>query len=216
MNLMKKILIVGAHGQTARIVTDKLLADSDVELKLFLRNSERLNEYNDNSRVELIDGDVLDTDALAAVMADVDLVYSNVGGTNLADQAESIIKAMDQAGQKRLIFISSLGAYHEVPGKFGEWNESAIASFLPGFRKSAELIEKSDLDYTMIRPAWMDNNDEIDYETTQKNEPFKGTEVSRKSIADFVIKLINDPSKHIGESVGLNKPNTDGDKPAWM
>jgi len=213
---MKKILIVGAHGQTARIVTDKLLADSDVELKLFLRNSERLNEYNDNSRVELIDGDVLDTDALAAVMADVDLVYSNVGGTNLADQAESIIKAMDQAGQKRLIFISSLGAYHEVPGKFGEWNESAIASFLPGFRKSAELIEKSDLDYTMIRPAWMDNNDEIDYETTQKNEPFKGTEVSRKSIADFVIKLINDPSKHIGESVGLNKPNTDGDKPAWM
>jgi len=213
---MKKILIVGAHGQTARIVTDKLLADSDVELRLFLRNSERLNEYNDNSRVELIDGDVLDTDALAAVMADVDLVYSNVGGTNLADQAESIIKAMDQAGQKRLIFISSLGAYHEVPGKFGEWNESAIASFLPGFRKSAELIEKSDLDYTMIRPAWMDNNDEIDYETTQKNEPFKGTEVSRKSIADFVIKLINDPSKHIGESVGLNKPNTDGDKPAWM
>jgi len=213
---MKKILIVGAHGQTARIVTDKLLADSDVELKLFLRNSERLNEYNDNSRVELIDGDVLDTDALAAVMADVDLVYSNVGGTNLADQAESIIKAMDQAGQKRLIFISSLGAYHEVPGKFGEWNESAIAAFLPGFRKSAELIENSDLDYTMIRPAWMDNNDEIDYETTQKNEPFKGTEVSRKSIADFVIKLINDPSKHIGESVGLNKPNTDGDKPAWM
>jgi len=213
---MTKILIVGAHGQTARIVTDQLLKNSAIELKLFLRDSGRLSQYQNNPRVELIDGDVLDTDALAAQMNDVDLVYSNVGGTNLADQADSIIKAMDQAGQKRLIFISSLGAYHEVPGKFGEWNESAIAAFLPGFRKSAEMIEKSDLDYTMIRPAWMDNNDEIDYETTQKNEPFKGTEVSRKSIADFVIKLINDPSKHIGESVGLNKPNTDGDKPAWM
>jgi len=213
---MTKVLIVGAHGQTARIVTDQLLADSDIGLKLFLRNSARLNQYQENPRVELIEGDVLDTDALAAQMDDVDIVYSNVGGTNLADQAASIIRAMDQAGQKRLIFISSLGAYHEVPGKFGEWNESAIAAFLPGFRESAEMIEKSDLDYTMIRPAWMDNNDEIDYETTQKNEPFKGTEVSRKSIADFVIKLINDPSQHIGESVGLNKPNTDGDKPAWM
>jgi len=213
---MTKILIVGAHGQTARIVTDQLLKNSAIELKLFLRDSGRLSQYQNNPRVELIDGDVLDTDALAAQMNDVDLVYSNVGGTNLADQADSIIKAMDQAGQKRLIFISSLGAYHEVPGKFGEWNESAIAAFLPGFRKSAEMIEKSDLDYTMIRPAWMDNNDEIDYETTQKNEPFKGTEVSRKSIADFVIKLINDPSQHIGESVGLNKPNTDGDKPSWM
>jgi len=213
---MTKILIVGAHGQTARIVTDQLLKNSAIELKLFLRDSGRLSQYQNNPRVELIDGDVLDTDALAAQMNDVDLVYSNVGGTNLADQADSIIKAMDQAGQKRLIFISSLGAYHEVPGKFGEWNESAIAAFLPGFRKSAEMIEKSDLDYTMIRPAWMDNNDEIDYETTQKNEPFKGTEVSRKSIADFVIKLINGPSQHIGESVGLNKPNTDGDKPSWM
>jgi len=213
---MTKILIVGAHGQTARIVTDQLLKNSAIELKLFLRDSGRLSQYQNNPRVELIDGDVLDTAALAAQMNDVDLVYSNVGGTNLADQADSIIKAMNQAGQKRLIFISSLGAYHEVPGKFGEWNESAIAAFLPGFRKSAEMIEKSDLDYTMIRPAWMDNNDEIDYETTQKNEPFKGTEVSRKSIADFVIKLINDPSQHIGESVGLNKPNTDGDKPSWM
>jgi len=213
---MTKILIVGAHGQTARIVTDQLLENSEIDLKLFLRDSDRLNQYQNNPRVELIDGYVLDTDALAAQMNDIDLVYSNVGGQNLADQAASIIKAMDQAGQKRLIFISSLGAYHEVPGKFGEWNESAIAAFLPGFRESAEMIEKSDLDYTMIRPAWMDNNDEIDYETTQKNEPFKGTEVSRKSIADFVIKLINDPSKHIGESVGLNKPNTDGDKPAWM
>lgn len=213
---MTKILIVGAHGQTARIVTELLLKNSNIDLKLFLRNSNRLKQYQDNPRVELIEGDVLDTAALTAVMNDVDLVYSNVGGQNLADQASSIIKAMDQAGVKRLIFISSLGTYHEVPGKFGEWNETAIADFLPGFRKSAQLIENSDLDYTMIRPAWMDNKDEIDYETTQKGETFKGTEVSRKSIADFVIKLIEHPQKHIGESVGLNKPNTEGDKPAWI
>jgi len=213
---MTKIIILGAHGQTARIVTDELLKNSDIELKLFLRNSTRLNQYQDNPRVELIEGDVLNTEQLMQAMQDVDLVYSNVGGVDLAEQTKSIIKAMDQANKKRLIFISSLGAYHEVPGKFGEWNETAIASFLPGFRESAKLIEDSDLDYTMIRPAWMDNKDEIDYETTQKNEPFKGTEVSRKSIADFVIKLINNPQTHIGESVGLNKPNTDGDKPAWI
>lgn len=213
---MTKIIILGAHGQTARIVTDELLKNSDIELKLFLRNSTRLNQYQDNSRVELIEGDVLNTEQLMQAIQDVDLVYSNVGGVDLAEQTKSIIKAMDQANKKRLIFISSLGAYHEVPGKFGKWNETAIASFLPGFRESAKLIEDSDLDYTMIRPAWMDNKDEIDYETTQKNEPFKGTEVSRKSIADFVIKLINNPQTHIGESVGLNKPNTDGDKPAWI
>ncbi|APX72226.1 SDR family oxidoreductase [Companilactobacillus allii] len=213
---MTKVLIVGAHGQTARIVTDRLLNETDDQLVLFLRNSSRLNQYETNDRVELVDGDILDTDSLAKTMDGVDIVYSNVGGPNLADQATSLLNAMKQAGKKRLIFISSLGAYHEVPGKFGEWNEQAIADYLPGFRKSAQLIEASNTDYTMIRPAWMSNKDEINYETTQKTEPFKGTEVSRKSIADFVIKLLNDPTKHIGESVGLNKPNTDGDKPEWI
>lgn len=213
---MSKILIVGAHGQTARIVTDRILSETDDSLVLFLRNSNRLNQYQDNDRVKLIDGDMLDTDSLIKAMENVDIVYSNVGGTDLAEQTKSLLKAMKKANKKRLIFISSLGAYHEVPGKFGEWNEQAIAAFLPGFRESAKLIESSDTDYTMIRPAWMSNKDEINYETTQKGEPFKGTEVSRKSIADFVVKLLIDPTQHINESVGLNKPNTDGDKPEWI
>lgn len=117
---MTRILIIGAYGQTARIVTERLLKDSQINLKLFLRNSSRLNEYNANSRVELIEGDVLDTETLVANMSDVDLVYSNVGGIDLTKQTRSIITAMKQADKRRLIFISSLGAYHEVPGKFGK------------------------------------------------------------------------------------------------
>ena len=76
-------------------------------------------------------------------------------------------------------------------------------------------MENSDLDYTIIRPAWLTDKDEIDYETTQRDEPFKGTEVSRKSIAALVVKLAQDPTSGIRSSLGVNKPNTDGDKPAW-
>lgn len=96
---MSKILIVGAYGQTARIVTEELLKNSTIELKLFLRNSQRLSQYQDNPRVEVIDGDTLKTAELVQAMKDVDLVYSNVGGVNLADQTASLIKAMDQAKQ---------------------------------------------------------------------------------------------------------------------
>ncbi|GIN90107.1 hypothetical protein J6TS1_02460 [Siminovitchia terrae] len=46
-----------------------------------------------------------------------------------------------------------------------------------------DIIEASDLNYTVLRPAWLTDNDEIDYEITQKEVPFKGTEVSRKSVA---------------------------------
>lgn len=213
---MTKIMIIGAHGGTARIVTERLLSETTDEMVLFLRNSQRLSQYQNNPRIELIDGDVLDTQALAQAMQNVDIVYSNVGGTDLGKQTESILKAMEQTGQKRLLFISALGARHEVPGKYGAWNEQAISAFLPGFRASAKLLDDSDIDFTEIRPAWLTDNQEIDYETTTVDEKFKGTEVSRASVADFVIKLIADPTLNVRQSIGLDKPGTDGDKPSWM
>lgn len=213
---MKKVMIIGANGGTARILTDRLLDETTDELVLFLRKADRLAKYESNPRVTLVDGNVLDTEALRLAMKDVDIVYSNVGGTDLGQQTQSILTAMHESKQTRLIFISALGAHHEVPGKFGEWNEQAIAAFLPGFRESAKLLANSDVVYTELRPAWLTDQAEIDYETTGVDEPFKGTEVSRASVADYAFKLIKHPDLAERASVGLNKPNTDGDKPSWM
>ncbi|MBO8647295.1 NAD(P)H-binding protein, partial [Staphylococcus aureus] len=63
---------------------------------------------------------------------------------------------------------------------------------------------------------WLTNYDEINYEVTQRDEPFKGTEVSRKSVADLAVKISQDPKLHSKENIGLNKPNTDGNKPQWL
>lgn len=213
---MKKIMIIGANGGTARILINRLLDETTDELVLFLRQAQRLSQYQDNPRVTLVDGNVLDTEALRLAMQDVDLVYSNVGGTDLGQQTQSILTAMHEAKQTRLIFISALGAHHEVPGKFGEWNEQAIAAYLPGFRESAKLLAESDIVYTELRPAWLTDQTEVAYETTDVSEPFKGTEVSRASVADYAFKLIKHPELASRHSVGLNKPNTDGDKPSWM
>nr|WP_306428757.1 NAD(P)H-binding protein [Siminovitchia terrae] len=73
--------------------------------------------------------------------------------------------------------------YDEVPGEFGKFTNRAIDQYLGPYRKSVDIIEASDLNYTVLRPAWLTDNDEIDYEITQKEVPFKGTEVSRKSVA---------------------------------
>jgi hypothetical protein len=143
-----------------------------------------------------------------------DLVYANLDGP-LDKLAQIIVDAMTETGIRRLIFISSLGIYDEVPGKFGKWNNQMIGRYLGPHRKASEIIEKSNLDYSIIRPAWLTDYDEIDYEITQKGETFKGTEVSRKSIAALVVKLIQNPKLEIRKSLGVNKPNTDGDKPAF-
>ncbi|MFD1417829.1 NAD(P)H-binding protein [Companilactobacillus keshanensis] len=213
---MKNVMIIGAHGGTARILIDRLLNETDDNLILFLRNAQRLNQYENNKRVTLVDGDVLKTDLLAKAMKPADIIYSNVGGTDLANQTQSILAAMTQAKKDRLIFISALGAHHEVKGKFGEWNEQAIAAYLPGFRESAKMLENSFITHTEIRPSWLTDKDEISYEIIALDQPFTGTEVSRASVADFVMKVIADPTKYQNESLGLNKPNTDGDKPSWI
>lgn len=211
---MTKALILGASGQIARHVVADLSADPGIQQTLFLRNARKLHgDLPANARV--VQGDVLDADALIDAVAGQDIVYANLTGDDIDAQAEAIIVAMQRAGVKRLVFVLSLGIYDELPDRFQQWNSREIGEYLPPFRRAADAIEASDLDYTILRPAWLQDEDEIDYETTEKGEVFKGTEVSRRSVADLIALLIRDPSRHIKANLGVNKPGTDGDRPSF-
>ncbi len=212
---MKKIAILGAAGQIAQLVEPMLLKKDDIDMILYLRHPNKLNQVNE-AREKVIKGDASNFEELKAALAGVDLVYANLAGSNIEDQAKTVVKAMDANNIKRLIWVSSLGIYDEVPGKFGEWNKNILGSYLTTYRAAADQITASDLDYTIIRPAWLTNKDEVSYEKTVGAEtPFKGTEVSRLSVADYIANLIENPEKDVKANVGLDKPGTDGDKPAW-
>ncbi len=197
--MSNNILILGAAGQVARFAIDMFLEKTDARLTLFLRRAKRLHSLQ-SERVRIVEGDVRDMKALQAAMEGQDVVYANLAG-KLEQQATNIVKAMDTAGVKRLIFISSMGIYDEIPGE-------RHGSVLDPYRKSAAIIEASQLDYTILRPEWMNDKDEIDYETTQKGESFKNPEavVSRKSVADLVVKLALSPKLEPRSSLGVNKP----------
>jgi uncharacterized protein YbjT (DUF2867 family) len=190
------ILILGAAGQIARVATQELLARTDATLTLYARNARQLGAGADRTRI--VEGDVLDTAKLAQAMQAQDLVYANLSGAMEA-QAEAIVTAMKEAGVGRVIFISSMGIYDEVPGE----RHGAV---LDPYRNSARVIEASGLDYAVIRPAWLNDLDQIAYGTTQKGEPFRnsGAYVSRKSVADLIVKLVEQP--RLGNvSLGVHK-----------
>jgi uncharacterized protein YbjT (DUF2867 family) len=132
------------------------------------------------------------------------------------EQIRHVIAAMNAAGVKRIIFVNSLGIYDEVPGKFGAWNRREIGPYLGPYRRAADMLEASDLDYTILRAAWLTDEDEVDYETTQRHALFKGTEVSRKSVAALVVEAIQSPEQWTRSNIGVNKPGTDGDKPSFL
>ena len=117
-----------------------------------------------NARVT--QGDVLDETMLAAVMMGQDIVYANLTGDDLDVQAQAVIDAMQAMGVKRLVFVLSLGIYDELPGRFQQWNQAMIGEYLKPFRRAADAIEASGLDYTIVRPAWLTDEDGVDYEIT--------------------------------------------------
>jgi saccharopine dehydrogenase-like NADP-dependent oxidoreductase len=141
---MTNILILGAHGQIARVATDLFLKRTDARLTLYLRNARRLKLSGHADRVRVVEGDVLDTKALEAAMAGQDVVYANLAG-QLEQQARCIVKAMEKTGLKRLIFISSMGIYDEIPGE-------RHGSILEPYCKSASIIEASGLDTPSCGP----------------------------------------------------------------
>jgi uncharacterized protein YbjT (DUF2867 family) len=193
---MVNVLILGANGQLARNTTRHFLARTDVQLTLYLRRAARL-QNPDPERVRIVEGDVLDPRLLRDAMRGQDVVYANLAG-QMKQQATAIVEAMHAAGLKRLIFISSMGIYGEVPGeKYG--------SVLDPYRDSARVIEESDLDYTVLRPGWFTHDAEIDYQVTQKGQPFKGHDVSLDSVSDLIVKLALSPTMELRHSLGVSR-----------
>ncbi|MGQ5709593.1 NAD(P)H-binding protein [Lactobacillus sp. PSON] len=211
---MIKVIVLGAHGQVAQLTEKMLFADKDVETTLFLRNASRLSQ--DKDKAKIIEGDATNEHELEEAIKGQDIVYANLGGTDtIVKQAKAVVEAMNKDKVKRLIWISTLGIYDEVAGKFGEWNKQTLGNYITEYAKAAKIIEDSDLDYTIIRPSWMTNKDEVDYQKSKKGEEITNTEVSRKSVASYVYELIKNPKEDIDESIGLEKPHTEGDKPEW-
>lgn len=218
---MTTIAVLGANGRIARIAEDMLLAHDDIELTLFIHTEDELGaDIKDNPRVTVVKGDAKNPDDVLNAINGADEVYANLAATqdssaDIIPMAKAVVDMMDKAGIKRLVWISSLGIYNEVPGEFGAWSANILGDYLVNYRKAVDVIEASDLDYTIIRPAWLTDKDEVDFEITEKGELFRGTEVSRKSVASEVVELLLDPDKEVRASIGLDKPGTDGDKPEW-
>jgi uncharacterized protein YbjT (DUF2867 family) len=192
---MVNVLVLGANGQLARNTTRVFLERTDARLTLYLRRARRLSNP-DPRRVRIVEGDVLEPRTLLDAMRGQDVVYANLAGA-MEKQARAIVDAMHAAGPRRLIFISSMGIYGEVPGeKYG--------SVLDPYRDSAAVIEASDLDYTLLRPGWFTQDGAVDTQLTQKGEPFRGHDVSLNGLSDLIVKLALSPTLEVRRSLGVS------------
>ena len=202
---MRNVLILGANGQLAQNTIPFFLERTDARLTLYLRRAKRLKNP-DPSRANVVEGDVLDSSSLTAAMQGQDVVYANLAGADMAALAQRIIDAMHTTGVRRLIFVSSMGIYGEVPGQ-------QYRSILDPYRDSASVIERSDLDYTILRPGWFTRGPEGPYRITFAGEPFIGHDIAIDSLSALIVEAATTPNVYSRKSIGISDDHATGRQP---
>lgn len=210
---MKKVIVFGATGSLGGYIIDALQALEDVSITLFVRNKGKLK--SDYMKHHIVEGDVMDYESVVKAIKCHDIVYFGLSG-DLDIMVANIIKAMKENGVRRIIAISSMGIYgaswkatlmckKHSPGFFNSIMMTLMKPMFAQYRKLADRVEQSGLDYTILRPGRFTYEDEVNYTITYKGQPELGRDISRKSIAAFVARVVNEPDTFLSQNVGLSK-----------
>ena len=200
---MKNVLLLGATGTAGSALTKKLLSETNCHLTLFARHAEEV--YTDTDRISVINGDAKNIAELKAIMQDQDVVYCAISGDALPQITENIVSAMTESNVNRLIFMGAVGIYNEIPDEIdGEDNLDNEPAQIPN-RKAVDIVESSNLNYTILRPGYLRDGNEDDFVLTLKGEVAKGYITPIPALVKFAVKIILDDELYSRESVSITQ-----------
>ncbi len=210
MDHPRHVLILGGGGRVGQVLLQQAL-DRGYRVTALLRNPDRLQlpEYPNFSVTK---GDVTDQALIAELVTqNVDAVMSTLGifqkepGTPLADMTAPLLTAMQAAGVRRLVCMSSLGVGESR--KLGNLLVKMIVwvrlrYVLIDKACQEKLIEHSGLDWTILRPPRiLPSTASKDYLRWQSElGPLRPRwQISRVDAAREMLDLLENPSS-IGQT----------------
>lgn len=220
-----KLLVLGATGQTGKIIVEQALRQGH-EVRTLVRDRSRLDASN--NALDVVEGDVTDATDLRGALDGCDAVIMALGHPQkwnslivgvrkhrhlLRDVAVNLVNSMPSAGCKRLVAISASGAgdsFNQVP----RWFQLMIR--YTGIRQpyrdhgnQEQAIKASSLDWTIARPVRL-----IDTDQPGKLQVFinrrsrAGYEVSRTNVAMFCVDTLQN-DRSIGQCATLAEREAD-------
>lgn len=113
---MRNILITGATGYIGRRLKERLLQRSDLRLRLFVRNTNKIRTAT-LRKVDIVEGDTFNAEALRAALDGIDTAYylihsmSSNGDFEDLDRksAENFREACLASGVRKIIYLGGLG-----------------------------------------------------------------------------------------------------------
>ena len=195
------ILLLGATGTFGKSFTKKLLSDTNYNLTLVSRKARDM--YKDSDRQKVINADITNIEELKKVIKNQDIVYCAISGEQLPIVAENIVKCISD--NQRLIFMGAVGIYNEIPDELdGKDNVDNNTDQLTN-RDAVDIIEESDVRYTILRPGYLRDGLEDDYVITKKGELAKGYITTIQSVEKIVLEIMKNNNLYLKESISITK-----------
>jgi uncharacterized protein YbjT (DUF2867 family) len=154
------MLVIGATGETGRAVVDEALRRG-IAVRVLVRRAEDAGTLPAGVAVTV--GDARDEAVLRQALAGQDVVVSTLGarrgtpvGTVRSDASRAIVAAMDAAGVRRLVAVSSIGVGDSVARMSRAsrllWPRIVGAERLAEVERMEAILAASDLAWTVVRP----------------------------------------------------------------
>lgn len=189
-----KVLVAGAHGQTARQLV-RMLAEDGHEVKGMVRKQEQLSDVEaDGAEPVLLDleeEEVEEGVGEAVEGCDAIVFAAGAGPGSGAERKETmdyggavkLIEAAENHGVRRYLMLSAMGASDPESGS------EAMQPYLRAKARADERLEKSDLDYTIIRPGSLTDDEGTGTVDAAESLGRRG-EISREDVArTFAVAL---------------------------
>ena len=197
---MKKVIIFGVAGHTGKYITEKMKAQKDIDLSVFVRNPAKF-EGMDMDGVNIIQGDALNAEDVKKAMEGQDILLCSLEGDVLT-MAKNIVSALAKTSVKRIIWITGMGIHHEITGARGIML-NMYAKQRPDYIEAADTIAASSAVTTLLRCPGIKNGDNIKYFLTKEGEQPAHKDIERAGIAQCMYDLIADDSLGVNESLGI-------------
>lgn len=184
---MKQILVLGATGGIGHWAVKLLMETTNHQVTAYVRTPEKLDDMM-KTHLQILQGDVLDTEKLSAAMEGKDIVVAALSGDWLG-QAKSIAAAIKEKHISHVYWVTGLGIHREVPGRTGEILEYYVNRY-PEYIEAAEVIATMGIPYTLVRAANLMNGNNMNYYVQMEGEPVHGETVDRCAVAKFIVDSI--------------------------
>jgi uncharacterized protein YbjT (DUF2867 family) len=190
MSKEKNVLVAGANGTTGRIIID-LLKKSEIYKPIAMVRNQDQKDHFEKQNISTVLAD-LEND-LTHALKNISKVIFAAGskGKNIigVDQegAKRLIDAAKEAGVKKFVMLSSLGA--DNPSK-----SDVLEDYLRAKQNADDYLCASGLDYSIVRPGHLTDTKGTDKIELKEELETQGS-ISRADVAHTLVKVLEDDVK---------------------